>query len=68
MPNRCLKFVKEKIWESDKLLPAKTFVKKQIDDIVYKYNNMKILDKYILRQVIEMFLMGVFVFSTIIFV
>jgi len=32
-----------------------------------KYNNIKILDKYILGQVIVMFLMGVFVFSTIIF-
>ena len=32
-----------------------------------KYNNTKILDKYILKQVIEMFLMGVFVFTTIIF-
>ena len=32
-----------------------------------KLNNTKILDRYILRQVIEMFLMGVFVFTTIIF-
>lgn len=32
-----------------------------------KYNNTKILDRYILKQVIEMFLMGVFVFTTIIF-
>lgn len=32
-----------------------------------KYSNIKILDKYILKQVIEMFLMGVFVFTTIIF-
>jgi len=32
-----------------------------------KYNNMMILDKYLLKQVIAMFLMGVFVFSTIIF-
>ncbi len=32
-----------------------------------KYNNLKILDKYILRQVIELFLMGVFVFTAIIF-
>lgn len=30
-------------------------------------NNTKILDKYILKQVIELFLMGVFVFTTIIF-
>ena len=32
-----------------------------------KLNNTKILDRYILKQVIEMFLMGVFVFTTIIF-
>ncbi|MBQ8458799.1 LptF/LptG family permease [bacterium] len=32
-----------------------------------KYNNTKILDKYILKQVIEIFIMGVFVFTTIIF-
>lgn len=32
-----------------------------------KFNNTKILDRYILKQVIEMFLMGVFVFTTIIF-
>ena len=32
-----------------------------------KYNNTKILDRYLLKQVIEMFLMGVFVFTTIIF-
>ena len=32
-----------------------------------KYNNTKILDKYILKQVIELFLMGVFIFTTIIF-
>ena len=32
-----------------------------------KYDNMLILDKYLLKQVIAMFLMGVFVFSTIIF-
>jgi len=38
-------------------------VSKAID----RYNNAKILDKYILKQVIEMFLMGVFVFTTIIF-
>ena len=35
--------------------------------ILAKYNNTKILDKYILKQVIELFLMGVFVFTTIIF-
>lgn len=38
-----------------------------INSLVEKYNNIKILDKYLLRQVIEMFLMGVFVFTTIIF-
>ena len=32
-----------------------------------KYKNMKVLDKYISKQVIELFLMGVFVFTTIIF-
>lgn len=32
-----------------------------------KYNNTKILDRYLLKQVIELFLMGVFVFTTIIF-
>lgn len=35
--------------------------------LVEKYRNMKILDKYLLKQIIVMFLMGVFVFSTIIF-
>ena len=38
-----------------------------IESIKDKYNNVRILDKYILKQVIEMFLMGVFVFTTIIF-
>ena len=38
-----------------------------IESIKDNYNNVKILDKYILKQVIEMFLMGVFVFTTIIF-
>lgn len=37
------------------------------DYALNKYNNMKILDKYLLKQIIVMFLMGVFVFSTIIF-
>ena len=36
-------------------------------NIKSKYNNLKILDKYIIKQVVEMFLMGVFVFTTIIF-
>lgn len=38
-----------------------------IESIKDKYSSLKILDKYILKQVIEMFLMGVFVFTTIIF-
>lgn len=38
-----------------------------IEKLKEKYNNTKILDKYILKQVIEMFLMGVFIFTTIIF-
>lgn len=37
------------------------------DFVTDKYNKMKILDKYFLKQIIIMFLMGVFVFSTIIF-
>ncbi len=37
------------------------------ENIKERYNNAKILDKYILKQVIEMFLMGVFIFTTIIF-
>lgn len=40
---------------------------KFIENIKEKYNNTKILDKYILKQVIEMFLMGVFIFTTILF-
>ncbi len=32
-----------------------------------KYYSTKILDRYLLKQIIEMFLMGVFVFTTIIF-
>lgn len=35
--------------------------------IIEKLKNISILDKYILRQVIEVFLMGVFVFTSIIF-
>jgi len=35
--------------------------------IKQKYNQIKILDKYILRQIIEMFIMGVCVFTSIIF-
>lgn len=33
----------------------------------FKVENMKLLDKYILKQVIEMFIMGVLVFTSIIF-
>ena len=33
----------------------------------FKRENLKLLDKYILRQVIEMFIMGVLVFTSIIF-
>lgn len=40
---------------------------KFLEFVKEKYNNTKILDRYILKQVIEMFLMGVFVFTTIIF-
>ena len=37
------------------------------ENIKEKYNNTKILDKYILKQVITMFIMGVLVFTSIIF-
>lgn len=40
---------------------------KVLDFAKSKFNTVKILDRYILKQVIEMFLMGVFVFTTIIF-
>ena len=40
---------------------------KIIDRIMEKLHNITLLDKYILKQVIEMFLMGVFVFTSIIF-
>ena len=42
-------------------------MKNLINNIIYKYKNMKLLDKYILKQVIAMFLMGVLVFTSIIF-
>ena len=42
-------------------------MKKYIANIIYKLKTMKLLDKYILKQVIEMFLMGVLVFTSIIF-
>lgn len=38
-----------------------------IKNMVNKYENMKLLDKYILKQVITMFIMGVLVFTSIIF-
>ena len=38
-----------------------------IQNIIYELKNMKMLDKYILKQVIEMFIMGVLVFTSIIF-
>ena len=37
------------------------------EDLIYQLKNMKLLDKYILKQVIEMFIMGVLVFTSIIF-
>ena len=42
-------------------------LKKLYSKIKDKFNNLKILDKYILKQVVELFIMGVFVFTTIIF-
>ena len=42
-------------------------MKNFIKDIIYQLKNMKLLDKYILKQVIEMFIMGVLVFTSIIF-
>ncbi len=41
--------------------------KKLKSELKEKYNNLKILDRYILRQTIELFIMGVFVFTSIIF-
>lgn len=42
-------------------------MEKLISRIIYEYKNMKLLDKYILKQVIAMFIMGVLVFTSIIF-
>lgn len=42
-------------------------LKRSYEYLKDKYYNIKILDRYLLKQVIEMFLMGVFVFTTIIF-
>ena len=38
-----------------------------LDNLVSKFKNITLLDKYILKQIIEMFLMGVCVFTSIIF-
>ena len=40
---------------------------KRLKILLYKLRHMKQLDKYILKQVIEMFVMGVLVFTSIIF-
>ena len=40
---------------------------KFLTKIIYKLKRLKLLDKYILKQVIEMFVMGVLVFTSIIF-
>lgn len=42
-------------------------MKKLIKNLIYKLQNLTHLDKYILKQVIEMFIMGVLVFTSIIF-
>ena len=42
-------------------------MKKFIKNIIYKLKHLRLLDKYILKQVIEMFVMGVLVFTSIIF-
>ncbi len=38
-----------------------------LDNVIQKFKNILLLDKYILKQIIEMFLMGVCVFTSIIF-
>ena len=43
------------------------YVKRLLKIILYKYRRMSLLDKYILKQVITMFIMGVLVFTSIIF-
>ncbi len=40
---------------------------KYLFNILYGYKRLRLLDKYILKQVIEMFVMGVLVFTSIIF-
>lgn len=42
-------------------------MKKFINNLIYQLKHLKLLDKYILKQVIEMFIMGVLVFTSIIF-
>lgn len=42
-------------------------VKEIVEFVRQKYNDTAVLDRYLLKQIIFMFLMGVFVFSTIIF-
>ena len=42
-------------------------MKKRLNILLYKLKNLKQLDKFILKQVIEMFIMGVLVFTSIIF-
>lgn len=42
-------------------------LKNLIQGLIYKLQNLKLLDKYLLKQVIEMFIMGVLVFTSIIF-
>ncbi len=67
MFKKCFMCVKENFSEGGKFHALTEFVCNLYNSLIYKYKNMKILDKYILGQVIAMFLMGVFVFSTIIF-
>ena len=42
-------------------------LKKSLKALIYQLKHLKQLDKYILKQVIEMFIMGVLVFTSIIF-
>lgn len=42
-------------------------MKRYLRLLTYKYHTMKLLDKYILKQVIAVFVMGVLVFTSIIF-
>ncbi len=45
----------------------KSYIISLYNYVLIQYKNLKVLDKYLLKQIIIMFLMGVFVFSTIIF-